>query len=64
MTATQNKVIDDQKKEFLLFEDIKAAYLDKAKMKRKTNIINKHILKNSKGRTLAEIIQILGNLKY
>lgn len=56
MTANQNKVIDDQKKEFLLFEDIKAACLDKAKIKMKTNIINKPIFKNSKCKTLAEII--------
>lgn len=56
MTANQNKVIDDQKKKFLLFEDIKAACLDKAKIKMKTNIIHKPIFKISKCRTLAEII--------
>lgn len=46
---------DEQKKESLLFEDIKIAYLDMAKINRKTNIISKPILKSSKRRALTEI---------
>lgn len=46
---------DEQKKESLLFEDIKIAYLDMAKINRKTNIISKPILKSSKCRALTEI---------